>query len=137
MKSFLIFCVGFYSLAVFACAEHLDCDKATSTMDINQCAAMELEKAQQQLTDYLDAALQQHGEDAELLAAMAQAQQDWERYANSQCQTVYTQWRDGSIRTVAALTCKTQLTKERTLQLWQHFLSPADTTAALLPEPSF
>lgn len=136
MKKIWILWLGLCSLAAFACEEHrIDCDKAYSTYDINQCAAMELDKAKQQLTDYLGTALEHHRDDAELVAAIQSAQQDWERYANAHCQAVYTQWRDGTIRGVMALSCMTELTQQRTHELWQRFLTFMDSTPAVLPEP--
>ena len=132
----LVLCLAFCSLAAFACDEHrIDCNKAYSTYEINQCAAMELDKAKQQLAYYLETALEHHSDDTELVAAIQVAQQDWERYANAHCQAVYTQWRDGTIRGVMALSCMTQQTHARTHELWQRFLTFMDSTPAVLPEP--
>lgn len=136
MKNFLVWWFGLCSLAVFACEEHrIDCDKAYTTFEINQCAAMELDKANQQLAYYLDTALEHNSDDAELVEAIKAAQQDWERYANTHCQAVYTQWRDGTIRGAMALSCMTQQTQGRTHEIWQRFLTFMDSTAAVLPEP--
>ncbi|MCC5825164.1 lysozyme inhibitor LprI family protein [Alkalimonas sp.] len=136
MKKRLVLCLACCSLAAFSCEEHrIDCNKAYSTYDINQCAAMELDKARQQLTDYLETVLEHRRDDAELVAAIQAAQQDWERYASAHCQAVYTQWRDGTIRTAMALSCMTELTQQRTHELWQRFLTFMDSTPAVLPEP--
>ena len=50
--------------------------------------------------------------------------------------SVYTQWRDGAIRGIMAISCKTKLTKQRTHDLWENFLTYMDSTPPVLPEPS-
>ncbi|MDE0552455.1 hypothetical protein OU793_24315, partial [Vibrio sp. VP6] len=57
-------------------------------------------------------------------------------YMSSHCDSVYTQWRDGTIRGVMAISCKTKLTKQRTHELWENFLTYMDSTPPVLPEPS-
>ncbi|WP_083835117.1 lysozyme inhibitor LprI family protein [Alishewanella jeotgali] len=60
---------------------------------------------------------------------------NWQAYRLSHCNSVYMQWRDGSIRGVMAFSCKTQLTKQRSHDIWKNFLSYMDGTPAILPEP--
>ena len=125
-------------VAVMAMAEEpsLDCDNAMTTLEINQCAAVQLESAQSELSQYVEASVNHHADDPELVAAIEDSQQAWEAYAAAHCEAVHAQWREGSIRGVMALTCKTQLTQQRTHTVWASFLTYMDSTPPVLPEPS-
>ncbi len=118
-------------------AETIDCSKAYTTIEINQCAATELGVAQKEMQRYFDTSLKHNDVDAELVAAIKAAQSDWEKYYNSHCDSVYTQWREGTIRGVMALSCQTKLTRQRTHELWENFLTYMDSTPPVLPEPKF
>ncbi|UXZ54706.1 DUF1311 domain-containing protein [Halomonas sp. 7T] len=126
------------SFAVMAMAEDkpLDCDNAMTTLDINQCVAVQLESAQTELSQYVEASVNHHADDPELVTAIEHSQQAWEAYATAHCDAVHAQWRDGSIRGVMALTCKTQLTQQRTHTVWASFLTYMDSTTPVLPEPN-
>ncbi|WP_188637690.1 lysozyme inhibitor LprI family protein [Vreelandella lutescens] len=134
----IVLAVAGLSVAVMAMAEEssLDCDHAMTTLDINQCTAVQLESAQSELSQYVEASVNHHVDDPELLAAIEDSQQAWEAYAAAHCDAVHTQWREGSIRGVMALTCKTQLTQQRTHTVWESFLTYMDSTPPVLPEPS-
>ncbi|MFS1973463.1 lysozyme inhibitor LprI family protein [Vibrio splendidus] len=113
----------------------IDCENAMNTIEINQCAAIELESAQAELDKYLAASFEHNDYDAELVASIKKAQDSWQAYMSAHCNSVYTQWRDGSIRGVMALSCKTTLTKQRTHEVWVNFLTYMDSTPPVLPEP--
>ncbi|MEZ8714950.1 lysozyme inhibitor LprI family protein [Vibrio splendidus] len=113
----------------------IDCENAMNTIEINQCAAIELETAQVELEQYLEASFEHNDYDAELVASIKKAQESWQAYMSAHCSSVYTQWRDGSIRGVMALSCKTTLTKQRTHEVWVNFLTYMDSTPPVLPEP--
>lgn len=114
----------------------IDCDNASSTLEINACAQQELDAANAQLQAYLTAAYEHHSDDAQLLAAIKTAQQQWQAYADAHCQAIYTQWREGTIRGVMALSCRLALTRQRTHEVWDSFLTYMDSSPPLLPEPS-
>ena len=122
------------SLMVMA-SNVVDCENAMTTIEINQCAKLELESAQDTLNQYYQASLERYQEDKELVSAIETSQADWQAYLESHCGAVFTQWRDGTIRGVVTLSCKTMLTKQRTHQLWQYFLTYMDSTPPILPEP--
>ncbi|TOB51174.1 lysozyme inhibitor LprI family protein, partial [Vibrio parahaemolyticus] len=88
------------------------------------------------LDKYLNTSFEHNSHDPELTAAIKLAQQDWQAYMSSHCDSVYTQWRDGTIRGIMAISCKTKLTKQRTHELWENFLTYMDSTPPVLPEPS-
>ncbi|HDY8127868.1 TPA: DUF1311 domain-containing protein [Vibrio vulnificus] len=113
----------------------VDCDNALNTLQINQCASIELESAKEDLSKYLDASFEHNSYDPELVKAIKVAQADWQAYMSSHCDAVYTQWRDGTIRGVMAISCKTKLTKQRTHEVWENFLTYMDSTPPMLPEP--
>ncbi|MDH5910948.1 DUF1311 domain-containing protein [Vibrio splendidus] len=113
----------------------IDCENAMNTLEINHCAAIELETAQAELDKYLAASFEHNDYDAELVASIKKAQDSWQAYMSAHCNSVYTQWRDGSIRGVMALSCKTTLTKQRTHEVWVNFLTYMDSTPPVLPEP--
>lgn len=131
--------IGFVVLSLLSsmvmASNVVDCEKAMTTIEINQCAKLELESAQDTLNQYYQASLKRHQEDKELVSAIETSQADWQTYMESQCGAVFTQWRDGTIRGVVTLSCKTTLTKQRTHQLWQYFLTYMDSTPPILPEP--
>ncbi|WP_201772467.1 lysozyme inhibitor LprI family protein [Endozoicomonas elysicola] len=64
-------------------AETIDCSKAYTTIEINQCATIELGVAQKEMQRYFDASLKHNSFDTELVAAIRAAQSDWEKYYNS------------------------------------------------------
>ncbi|MBO7911399.1 DUF1311 domain-containing protein [Vibrio sp. G41H] len=122
-------------LLASASDDAIDCENAMNTIEINQCAAIELESAQAELDKYLAASFEHNAYDAELVASIKKAQESWQAYMSAHCNSVYTQWRDGSIRGVMALSCKTRLTKQRTHEVWANFLTYMDSTPPVLPEP--
>lgn len=122
-------------LLASASDDAIDCENAMNTIEINQCAAIELESAQAELDKYLAASFEHNAYDAELVASIKKAQDSWQAYMSAHCNSVYTQWRDGSIRGVMALSCKTTLTKQRTHEVWVNFLTYMDSTPPVLPEP--
>ncbi|MDH5888042.1 lysozyme inhibitor LprI family protein [Vibrio splendidus] len=122
-------------LLASASDDAIDCENAMNTIEINQCAAIELETAQAELDKYLAASFEHNDYDAELVASIKKAQESWQAYMSAHCNSVYTQWRDGSIRGLMALSCKTTLTKQRTHEVWANFLTYMDSTPPVLPEP--
>lgn len=124
-----------FSFSALADDGVVDCENAMNTIEINQCAAIELESAQAELDKYLAASFEHNAYDAELVASIKKAQESWQVYMTAHCDSVYTQWRDGSIRGVMALSCKTRLTKQRTHEVWANFLTYMDSTPPVLPEP--
>ena len=122
-------------LLASASDDAIDCENAMNTIEINQCAAIELESAQAELDKYLAASFEHNDYDAELVASIKKAQESWQAYMSAHCNSVYTQWRDGSIRGLMALSCKTTLTKQRTHEVWANFLTYMDSTPPVLPEP--
>lgn len=126
---------AFTTLSAFASDESPNCDNAMTTLDINQCALIELDTAEANMRRYLDAALRRHEADAALVAAIQQSQARWQDYREAHCDAVYMQWREGTIRGVMSLGCQKALTRERTHTLWENFLVTMEGESQL-PEPA-
>lgn len=129
---FLLLVFSSYSLAE---NEEFNCDKPLSTIEVNYCASVILELAKNELTLYLNTVYLHHNDDQILVDAIKQAQNAWENYSTFHCESVYTQWRDGSIRGIMAISCQTELTKQRTHDVWNNFLTYMDNSTPVLPEP--
>ncbi|OEF27470.1 lysozyme inhibitor LprI family protein [Vibrio rumoiensis] len=115
--------------------EPINCEQAYTTMDMNTCSAMELKAAQTEMSRYLEASLNQQADDPEVVESIKTAQKDWHNYYTSHCHSVYEKWREGTIRGVMFTSCKTELTKQRTHELWKNFLTFMDDSEPVLPEP--
>ena len=113
----------------------INCDDAYSTLEINQCAADKFDAADQQLQVYLTKSIQQNSTDKALVDAIEIAQKQWLQYRQAECNAVYTQWQQGTIRGVMTLSCKLALTQQRTLTVWENYLRPMDSSEAVLPKP--
>lgn len=113
----------------------VDCENAYTTIEINQCAENKFDTANQQLQQYLAQAIKQNSTDKQLIDAIKNAQKQWLQYQKEECNAVYTQWQQGTIRGVMALSCKLALTQQRTLTIWDNYLRPMDSSAAVLPKP--
>lgn len=133
MKKLFIVLLSVYSIN--ALSDDIDCNKAISTLDINYCAGVELEKAQSILNKYLNKSKEHNKGDPKLIKSIVSAQQAWLLYEKAHCDAIYTQWRGGTIRGVMFLSCKTKLTKQRTHEIWSNFLTYMDSTPPILPEP--
>lgn len=133
MKKLIFLIYVIYSS--FAVSDEIDCNNIISTLDINYCAGIELNKAELEMTTYLAKSKEKNSYDKELITAIDKAQQAWKVYIKAHCDSIYTMWREGSIRGVMSLNCKTKLTKQRTHEIWSNFLTYMDSTPAVLPEP--
>ena len=133
LSAVLLTCVP---LLVSASDDAIDCENAMTTLEINQCASISLESAQLELDQYLEASFKHNAYDEELVNSIKVAQDSWQAYMTAHCDSVYTQWRYGSIRGLMALSCKTELTKKRTHEVWGNFLTYMDSTPPVLPEPN-
>ncbi|WP_447956241.1 lysozyme inhibitor LprI family protein [Vreelandella sp. EE7] len=136
MKKWLLIVLASLSLPAVADDEALDCNNIMNTLETNRCAAIDLEAAEDVLTHYLETSVEYNEADPELVEAIQVAQKQWQAYAAAHCGAVYTQWREGSIRGVMGITCLTRLTKQRTHDIWQDFLTYMDSTPPVLPEPA-
>lgn len=109
--------------------EGVACSEALSTYEINQCAANELDLAEQALMRQLDRVYSLYSADRQLVESIKLAQQSWQAYLASHCDSIYMKWRGGTIRGLMGIHCKTQLTRQRSRELWLNFLNNLDAKA--------
>ena len=113
-----------------------------NTIEINECQAAKLAKAEAELKRYLAAArkrLQSDAADdagaAKALAGFDRIQTAWVAYRDGECGALYDYWSSGTIRTSIELTCEIDLTRQRTHTVWSLWLTYMDSTPPMLPEP--
>lgn len=126
------------SFTVSAADKAIDCSNSIdvkTTIDMNECLSNNLSIARAEMNKYLQASMDRSKFDSELIKSIKIAQKDWETYTSSNCDSVYTEWREGTIRNAMAITCDIRLTKQRTHELWENFLTYMDSTPPVLPEP--
>jgi uncharacterized protein YecT (DUF1311 family) len=112
---------------------YFDCDG--STVDMNECMAGILDRATARKDKYLAAAMARQSDRPELVARIKASDAAFTRYADAECEAVYEDWKEGTIRTIMDLSCRIALVDERTRTIWQHWLTYMDSTPPDLPEP--
>lgn len=134
MDKLFIILIMLYSS--FSISDDFDCKYAMNSMQISYCAELELTKAEEQMETYFIKAKQHHSEDLQLITAINKAQDAWLTYSEAQCGAVYTRFRDGSISDLMEISCKENLTKKRTYEIWTDYLTYMDgEEEPVLPEP--
>lgn len=144
MKPFVLISLVFYSslsllpFLTFAAQQSTDkinCDEAYTTQQMNHCAHEALQAEEVILQTYVEQSLIRFKDDKPTQTAIKNSQEAWENYKTAHCNAVFSAWRDGTIRTLMKLGCYSQLTQQRTLQLWSDYLVAMDGTA-LYPKPT-
>lgn len=124
------------SIFSFSAVATVDCDKALNTLQINYCAKLKLDNAEAEMQRYLDKSIAQYTADTYVVESINIAQSAWKSYSKSQCDSVFTMFRGGSLRVVMTLSCRTKLTLQRTHELWSQYLTYMDSSEPVLPEPA-
>jgi len=121
-----------------------DCSKAMTTPEINACGQLDLQRETARMERYLTAAnararalddVADVPDRSHQQVYLQNAQKAWEAYEAIVCDGVYDDWKGGTIRTVMYLGCKVEMTRERTRVIWRDYLTYADSTPPILPEP--
>lgn len=105
----------------------LDCDKAITTPDINECAHRDYQKSDAKLNDTYQRviAAEKAGPqdpDFPVLAELVEAQRSWVKFRDANCNAVFDYWHEGTILGLNRIVCLQMLTDERTRQLERQFL---------------
>jgi uncharacterized protein YecT (DUF1311 family) len=113
------------------------CDNSGTTVAVNACLANKLSQANDRLDRYLQAALHKYEADDERAVRLGiqASQKAFEAYRSIECQTVFEDWKDGTIRGSMELGCKIGMADARTHDIWRHWLEYVDSTPPILPEP--
>ncbi len=108
-----------------------DCTEAMSTVDMNNCAGAEFEKADAELNRVYKEAIasipemaidEQPFDKASWEEALRASQRAWIAFRDAECEDhVEKFWGGGSGRTVDIIGCKTEKTEQRTKELKQRY----------------
>jgi uncharacterized protein YecT (DUF1311 family) len=98
------------------------CPQSVTTVEINQCLNVKLERAVNELDSNLDLIRIRYADDPVLLKLIEQAQHNWEAYRKKQCQSVFQLYEGGSIQSLMTVSCAIQLARERNSLLRQTYL---------------
>ena len=112
------------------------CAEAYTTVDINFCLSEALAESIERHENYVSAALKRHEDRPELAAKIAAAEDAFQAYRAAECGAVYEDWKEGTIRGIMSITCNMDMTDKRTKTVWENWLTYADSTPPVLPEPS-
>ncbi len=93
----------------------LDCENATTTVEINECAYADYQKADEELNATYQALREQLNETGKFL--LRDAQRTWISFRDAECQRITDPYRDGSYQRVAYNACLTDQTLKRSQQL--------------------
>lgn len=129
MRKLALIALYLYVQHAVAAEPALDCNNAISTPEINQCLSLDLESAEAVMSRYLEGSRAVLEEDAETLAALDAAQTAWKTYRDLHCGSVYSLWRDGTMRGMVYLSCQISETQVRTQDLWETFLVSGEGNA--------
>ena len=110
-----------------------DCDG--STLKMNGCMADLLQQALRRKDQYLSAALERNSDRPELVALIQSSDTQFDSYRKQECEAVYEDFKDGTIRNIMSLSCSIGLVDERTRTIWQNWLTYGDSSPPILPEP--
>lgn len=110
----------------------------STTPEIEQCLAADLTRADTELNRYYVAAVTRLSRERETatLAKLRASERAWIAYRDAECGAVYEWWGQGTIRGAMMLGCQIRITKARTMAVWKNWLTYADSTPPLLPEPT-
>jgi uncharacterized protein YecT (DUF1311 family) len=103
----------------------VNCAAPTTTIDLNTCAKKDFEKKDKELNIAYQALMKTLTPSKpigminypEVRRQLTNAQQDWIRFRDNDCDAKYRLRQDGTIRTIVYLSCKTEHTEQRTKQL--------------------
>lgn len=98
------------------------CPQSVTTVEMNQCLNIKLERAVDRLDNNLDLIRLRYANDQAQLQIIEQAQQSWEAYRKKQCQSVFLMYEGGSIQSLMTVSCSIQLARERNQLLQQTYL---------------
>lgn len=109
-----VFLLTFFVFATGTVAR-AQCDDAKTTLQINECFAKELKKADAELNSVYQSTMKKlEPADAVLLR---KAQRAWLVYRDAQCEADRALWGQGTGGPAAFMSCKLELTRKRTAEI--------------------
>jgi len=105
----------------------LDCENESTTLEINACGQIELDKAEQELNqvyarvlkkmDEISKSPSQISDKSGLKMSLIDAQRLWVKFRKADCDTTYIYFSDGTIRQSMYLSCMINKATKRTDEL--------------------
>lgn len=98
----------------------IDCNKAITTPDINQCAYAEQQKVELKLNQTYQRVLKmlsRPDETSNVKASLVKAQRAWVVFREADCTAIFDFWEEGTIRTVQRIGCMQEHAEFRIKQL--------------------
>ncbi len=111
------------------------CENASTTYSLMDSQKLKITKAEAILNKYFTEAKKRYSNDTKLISLMMESQKRWLSYRKSECSAVHQIWIEGSIRGLMAGQCVLDMTKRRTHEIWETYLTYGDSTPAILKEP--
>ena len=111
------------------------CNDAATTLDMNECLAATLARADERRAEYLAKAVERHSDRPELADLITASDAAFTAYRDAECAAVLEDWIEGSIRGAMTLSCRIDMTDRRTHTIWQNWLTYPDSTPPILPKP--
>jgi uncharacterized protein YecT (DUF1311 family) len=128
--------LGWVCLATFTYAVEVpNCHELRTTYDMASCISNKLDDSDVKMQRYFDRAIERYTEDKKVLDYLEKSQKNWIVYSDLECRSVSATYGRGTYAGTAYLTCKLELTKRRTYEIWNHHLTYMDSTPPILPEP--
>jgi len=98
----------------------LDCNNATTQVDMNMCANEGYERVDKALNALYSKLKQSLKEDAASTEKLTEAQRAWIAFRDKECAFVGAGYEGGSLQPYVVTACKTELTEFRNEQLGRH-----------------
>jgi uncharacterized protein YecT (DUF1311 family) len=111
------------------------CRDSKTTLEMNQCLSDQITLAEKELAKYFEESRRRVAHDPRTLVEFEKAQKAWVAFRDAHCGAIYQYWAQGSVRGAKAGYCVLKLTRRRTHDLWDAYLTYIDTTPPILPEP--
>lgn len=89
----------------------VNCENATTTADINDCAAQELKGVENKLNEAYKRTL--NSLDQNVQQSLITAERAWIKFREADCRARYDQYANGSMRTMVYLSCMKKRAEER------------------------
>ncbi len=116
-------------------SQDLDCNNANTTYELMDCQKIKITNAEEILNKYWTTSRQRYKDDKEVISRMDKSQEAWIAYRKSHCSTIHQIFIHGTVRGLMHGSCLLDMTKKRTHEIWETYLTYMDSTPAILREP--
>ncbi|MES2834394.1 MAG: lysozyme inhibitor LprI family protein [Pseudomonadota bacterium] len=155
MKSHIVLAAVLLSIGVVACEPNskeaappespFTCVRDGSMPEIKTCARDDMAKEEARMQRYFEAAMSRaragdegsvkYGPRTRQAAYLVESHQAWKAYAGVRCAGVREETSGGTMGGLGYMWCMTTAARQRTHDIWSDYLTYADSTPPVLPEP--